>query len=106
MVLLTRMRDDLRHQTEDIIRYYGELNRRVANAGLTGIPNVLELAKQLEIALGEVAGKELEWAAAEIKRLLGELVAMDGQIQRLRELKVVLEGAQDDADPHRYRQSL
>lgn len=100
------MRDDLRRQTEDIIRYYGELNRRVAGTGLAGIPNVLELAKQLEVALGEVAGKELEWVGAEIKRLLDELVAMDGQIQHLRELKAVLEGAAEEAESHRHRSSL
>jgi len=45
------MLDQMRRQTEDIVRYYGELNRRIANAGMDGIPKLLELSTQLEMAL-------------------------------------------------------
>jgi hypothetical protein len=97
------VRDEMRRQTETIVRYYGEISRRVATTGLTGIPGLLELAKQLEIAVGEVAGQELDWMAAEIKRLLDELVRIDGQIQHLRELKTTLEGHATDDGGGRHR---
>jgi hypothetical protein len=93
------MSDNMRRQTEDIIRYYGELNRRIATAGMEGIPKLLEASRQIEHALGEVAPQELDWLLAEIKRLLDQLVLMDSQLQRLRELKAILDGGAtpDDA---------
>ena len=95
--------DRMRRQTEDIVRYYGELNRRVSSAGMDGIPKLLELSTQLERAVAEVASQELEWVGAEIKRLLDQLVQMDSQLQRLRELKMQLDGAPDSEDPTRKR---
>ena len=92
----------MRRQTEDIVRYYGELNRRVSSAGMDGIPKLLELSTQLERAVAEVAPQELEWVGAEIKRLLDQLVQMDSQLQRLRELKLQLDGS-DSEDPTRKR---
>jgi hypothetical protein len=95
--------DRMRRQTEDIVRYYGELNRRVSSAGMDGIPKLLELSTQLERAVAEVASQEIEWVGAEIKRLLDQLVQMDSQLQRLRELKMQLDGAPDSEDPTRKR---
>ncbi len=92
----------MRRQTEDIVRYYGELSRRVSGAGMDGIPQLLELSTQLERAVAEVAPQELEWVAAEIKRLLDQLVQMDSQLQRLRELKLQLDGSESE-DPSRKR---
>jgi hypothetical protein len=85
--------DQMRRQTEDIIRYYGELNRRVAGTGMEGIPRLLELSRQVELAVGELAEQELAWAGDEIKRLLDQLVKMTSQLERLRELKMLLEPA-------------
>jgi hypothetical protein len=100
------MPDHLRRQTEDIIRYYGELNRRVANAGMESIPNLIEVQKQLELAVAEVATQELNWVGDEMRRLLDELVEMNGKLQRLRELKTTingLPGEQDDSGRRRSR---
>ena len=95
--------DRMRRQTEDIVRYYGELNRRVSSAGMDGIPKLLELSTPVERAGSEGASQELEWVAAEIKRLLDQLVQMDSNLQRLRELKMQLDGAPDSDDPTRKR---
>jgi hypothetical protein len=100
------MLDQMRRQTEDIVRYYGELNRRIANAGMDGIPKLLELSTQLEMALGEIGAHELQWVADEIKRLLDELVRMDSQLQKVRELKMLLEGAPEHEEPARRRSAV
>jgi hypothetical protein len=99
------MPDHLRRQTEDIIRYYGELNRRVANAGMESIPRLLEVHKQLEMAVSEVASQELNWVSDEMRRLLGELVQMNGKLQRLRELKQMINGVSGDQDDPGRRRS-
>ena len=105
MVSNVAMLEQMRRQTEDIIRYYGELNRRISGNGMDGIPQLLELAKQIETAMADVGTQELTWVAAEIKRLLDQLVHMDAQLQRLRELKMVLGQHADGVDARR-RSSL
>jgi hypothetical protein len=100
------MLDQMRRQTEDIIRYYGELNRRIANSGMEGIGHLLAVSKQVEIAVAEVAPQELEWIGSEIKRLLDRLVQMDTQLQRLRELKAVLDGGFEHDEAPRKRSAL
>ena len=99
------MLDEMRRQTEDIIRYYGELNRRISANGVEGIPHLLELAKQIETAIADVGTQELSWISTEIKQLLDQLVRIDAQLQRLRELKMVL-GQQPESEPIRRRSSL
>jgi len=99
------MLDQMRRQTEDIVRYYGELGRRISANGVQGIPQLLELAKQVEAAVAEVGAEEFVWVGAEIKRLVDELVRMDAQLQRLRELKLAL-GQQPESEPSRRRSSL
>lgn len=97
------MLDNIRRQTEDIVRYYGELNRRVAATGTDGIPQLLELSKQLESAVAEVAAQELTWVGAEIRRVLEELAHMDAQLHHLRELKAMLD--RSDHEESRGRRS-
>jgi hypothetical protein len=91
------MLDQMRRQTEDLIRYYGELNRRVAHHGLEGIPGLLEITTQVEAALAAVSTQEIEWMVREVRALLEHLVRVDAQVQRLRDLKMLLES--DGGDP-------
>jgi hypothetical protein len=90
------MSDEMRRQTEDVIRYYGELDRRVANTGMDGIAGLLTVSQHVETALSVVAPQELEWMMRELRMLLERLVRMDSQLQALRALKMVL--ADEDAD--------
>jgi len=99
------MLERMRRQTEDIVRYYGELGRRISGSGVQSISQLLELAKQVETAVADVGSEELVWVGAEIKRLLDELVQMDAQLQRLRELKLAL-GQQPESDLARRRSSV
>ncbi len=99
------MLEQMRRHTEDIIRYYGELSRRVSSNGVDGIPQLLELAKQLETAVADVGAEELSWIGTEIKQLLDQLVRMDAQLERLRELKMLLAPAQE-IEQTRRRSSL
>jgi len=100
------MVEEMRRQTEDIIRYYGELSRRISSVGVEGVPQLIELSKQLEIALAEVSPQELEWVGVEIKRLLDRLVEIDSRIDRLRELKTLLDVGSDRDDPPRRRSAV
>jgi len=97
------MFDQMRRQTEDVVRYYGELNRRFASSGVDGIPRLLELSQQIERAMTAVGAQELEWFGSEIKQLLDRLVEMNSQLQRLRDLKVALEGAPERREFQRLR---
>lgn len=100
------MIESMRRQTEDVIRYYGELNRRVAGAGMEGIPKLLELSKQVELAVGEFADQELQWASDEIRRLLDQLVKMTAQLERLRALKESIETRPEPLDAPLRRAAL
>jgi 3-methyladenine DNA glycosylase/8-oxoguanine DNA glycosylase len=99
MVLHTTMVEQMRHQTEDIVRYYGEINRRIANTGIAGIPGLLELSQQVETAVAVVASQEIDWVVSELRNLLERLVRMDAQLQRLRELKTILADDAESGDP-------
>jgi hypothetical protein len=54
------MVERMRRQTEDIIRYYGEIDRRVSLAGMNGVVGLLEVAQQMEATLAVVGSEELD----------------------------------------------
>ena len=91
MELPATMLDEMRRQTEDLIRHYGEVNRRVGQVGLDGVPGLLATTHQIEQALATIGSQEMDWMIGEVRRLLEQLVHMDAQVQRVRELKLHLE---------------
>jgi hypothetical protein len=93
------MLDRMRRQTEDLIRYYGELNRRVAHSGLEGIPGLLQTTNQVEAALAAVSSQEIDWMVREVRVLLEQLVRIDAQVQQLRDLKMEMDGDGAGNDP-------
>jgi len=95
------MAEEMRRQTEDVIRYYAELDRRVANTGMDGITGLLTVSQHVETALAVVAPQELEWMVRELHTLLARLVRMDSQLQELRGLKMVLSDGGDSAPVRR-----
>ena len=99
MVLHTSMVEQMRRQTEDIIRYYGEIDRRVANTGIEGIAGLLEVSQEMETALAVVASQELDWMVTELRSLLERLVRMDSELERLRALKMMLADDAESGDP-------
>jgi hypothetical protein len=99
MLRVSAMVEELRRQTEDLIRYYGEIDRRVAHTGMAGIAGLLQVSQHVKAALGVVAAQELDWMVSEIRTLLERLVRMDSQLQQLRALKMVLADDGDDGSP-------
>ena len=92
----------MRRQTEDIIRYYGEIDRRIASTGTDGVAGLLTMSRQLESAIAAVGSQEIEWVVSEVRRLLDQLVQIDAQLERLRQLKIAIgDDAVADARPHR-----
>jgi len=93
------MLDRLRRRTEDIIRYYGEIDRRIAGTGTDGVPGLIEMSRQLETAMAVVATQEIDWVVCEVRQLLDQLVHIDSQLQRLRHLKTAIgdDGRRDPA---------
>jgi hypothetical protein len=89
------MVEEMRRQTEDLIRYYGELDRRVAHTGMEGITGLLEVSQHVQTALDAVSAQELEWMVAEVRSLLDRLVRMDAQLGELRALKLLLAEARN-----------
>jgi hypothetical protein len=92
------MLERMRRQTEDIVRYYGEIDRRIASTGTDGVVGLLEMSRQVENAIGVVASQEIDWMVSEVRRLLDQLVQIDAQLQRLRDLKIAMD---DDELPRR-----
>jgi hypothetical protein len=84
------MVERMRRQAEDIVRYYGEIDRRVGTTGTGGIPGLLALSRQVEAALAVVAGQEIDWVVRELRDLLERLVHVDSELRRLRALKTIL----------------
>lgn len=99
------MLERMRRQTEDIIRYYGEIDRRISGTGTDGVPGLLEISRQLESAMAVVASQEIEWIVSEVRTLLDQLVQIDSQLERLRELKTVLDGSSASLELQRRRSS-
>lgn len=100
------MLERMRRQTEDIIRYYGEIDRRISATGTDGVPGLLEISRQLESAIAVVASQEIEWIVAEVRTLLDQLVRIDAQLQRLRELKTALDSSASSVESPRRRSSI
>jgi hypothetical protein len=88
------MPHELRHSTEDLLRAYGELDRRVAGVGMEGIVGLLTTAQQVESAIAVLGSHEIALMLQELRRLLERLVRLDSQLQELRALKMII--ATDD----------
>jgi hypothetical protein len=97
------MLERMRRQTEDIVRYYGEIDRRIAGTGTDGVVGLLTMSRQLESAIAVIGSQEIEWVVSEIRRLLDELVQIDAQLERVRQLKIALSDDGPDVELPRRR---
>ena len=77
-------------QTEAILRFTEEVDRRFAEHGIAGMGDFLQRYAQFERALGAVAQSELEWASSEMDRLVRLLQRMASELQHLTALKSAL----------------
>jgi len=89
------VRQDLRRESEELLRYCGELDRRIGEGGIADISSLLELSEQLERALNAVSEQELLWAEERAKQLIEELRAVSESLEAMRQLKARLGSLQE-----------
>src|SRR5262249_21757167 len=65
--------EEMLRQTDQIVSFANELNRRMAEAGVTGVDGLVHLYDQLRSALGKISSQEIEWAQAEVSRVVERL---------------------------------
>jgi hypothetical protein len=87
------MAGDIRAQAEELVRYYSELVRRLAQTGVRDIADLLALYEQLRRALDAISRQELGWAAEQADRLRAELARLESDLGALRRLKSAVDGA-------------
>jgi hypothetical protein len=83
--------EQMLEQAEAVLRFSGELQRRMSEVGVEGISGVMGLYAQLRSALEKVSHDELDWAAAEVTRVLESLNQINSELSRLKTLKLTLE---------------
>ena len=83
--------EDLRKQANDLLVFYGKMQNRLSQAGVSDTGSLVSMFKQLERGLDAVALEELDPALQEVTRLIDSLTRMHGDLQVLRELKVRVE---------------
>jgi hypothetical protein len=83
--------DETVQQAEAIFRFTEEVERRLAEHGIAGVEDLLQLYTQFRHALSSVSLRELQWASAEAERLARHLQQVCGELEHLSALKVALE---------------
>jgi len=83
--------EDLRKQANDLLVFYGKMQNRLSQAGVTDTGSLVSTFKQLERGLEAVALDELDPALQEVSRLIDSLNRMQADLQVLRELKLRVE---------------
>ena len=80
--------EDLRKQANDLLCYYGKMQNRLTQAGVSDTSSLVMMFNQLQRGLEAVAMDELEPAINEVTRLVESLSKMQADLQVLKELKV------------------
>jgi len=83
--------EDMVRQTDHLINFTREINRRIADSGISGVEGLVALYDQLRSALAKVTPQELEWAQGEVNRVLESLKRLNDELQHLSALKSALE---------------
>jgi hypothetical protein len=83
--------EDLRKQANDLLVFYGKMQNRLSQAGVSDTGSLVTMFKQLERGLDAVALEELDPALQEVTRLIESLIRMQGDLQVLRDLKMRVE---------------
>ena len=89
------MSDDLRRETEELLRYCGELTRRMGRGGITDVASLVALSEQLKEALDAVSAQEVAWADERARVLITKLEALQKSLTALRRLKGAADGPDD-----------
>src|SRR5438874_8841902 len=83
--------EDMVRQTDQLINFTREINRRMADSGISGVEGLVALYDQLRSALAKVTPQELEWAQSEVTRVLDSLRRLSDELTHLAALKAALD---------------
>lgn len=83
--------EEMVRQTDQLINFTREINRRISESGISGVDGLVALYDQLRAALGKVNQNELEWAQGEVNRVLDSLKRLSEELSHLAALKAALE---------------
>ncbi len=83
--------EDLRKQANDLLVFYGKMQNRLSQAGVSDTGSLVSMFKQLERGLEAIALEELDPALQEVSRLVDSLNRMQSDLQVLREVKLRVE---------------
>ena len=83
--------DEMVRQTDQIINFTREINRRIGESGVSGVEGLMALYDQLRGALSKVSMQEIEWAQGEVNRVLESLKRLSTELSHLAALKSALE---------------
>lgn len=83
--------EEVQQQTEKIVSFTNELNRRMSESGVTGVEGLVSLYDQLRSALGKITGPEIEWAQGEVSRVIDSLKKLSEELAHLSALKNALQ---------------
>ena len=83
--------DEMVRQTDQLINFTREVNRRIADSGISGVEGMVALYDQLRNALAKVTPQELEWAQGEVTRVLETLRRLSDELAHLAALKATLD---------------
>ena len=75
-----------------VMRFQSELQRRMGEAGLTGLQGLFTLAEQLQRALATVSHHELDGAESDLERVADRIRTMQHDLRQLKAVKADLEG--------------
>lgn len=79
--------NDLMTQTEALLGFSADLERRLTDRGLGGVTGVVERFEELLRGLDEVSNEQLEWARREISDLISTLTGVAEHLDMLHAIK-------------------
>ena len=83
--------EEMVRQTDQIINFTREINRRMSESGVTSVAGLVSLYDQLRSALAKVTPQEIAWAQGEVSRLLDSLQRLSDELGNLAALKATLD---------------
>jgi uncharacterized membrane-anchored protein len=83
--------EEMLRQTDQIINFTREINRRMAESGIPGVEGLVGLYDQLRGALAKVSRQEIQWAQDEVTRVVDQLRRLSDELGHLAALKSALE---------------
>ena len=90
--------DDLRRETEEVVRLHGEIVRRLGRLGIRDVAELVERFQQLQRTMASLTREELDAALIRLGALLDQLHLIRGQIVELSRMHQALVLAFDEED--------